>query len=138
MATVNIYHIQAGDFLQGNIDALNADALCDRLAYLPTVNFDKACTFPLQWRMDDQDILDEAFSVTNQMSSHKDLNDWFKVIQTNHNFHSGSAGDLYIIKEIDSDHRGYLALPFGWQKIRIQPIEHMLKDAVRYNSLVTF
>lgn len=136
MATINIVHIQAGDFLSGDLEALNAEILCDRLRYLTTVNFDKACSFPLRWRMEDHQILDEAFSVTNRMSSHKDLNDWYGSIQKTYGFHSGSAGDLYIIQEIESDHRGYLALPLGWQKIRIEPVQHMLNDAVRYQSAV--
>lgn len=136
MAIINIIHIQAGDFLTGDLEALNAEILCDRLRYLTTVNFDKACSFPLRWRMEDHQILDEAFSVTNRMSSHKDLNDWYGSIQKTYGFHSGSAGDLYIIQEIESDHRGYLALPLGWQKIRIEPVQHMLNDAVRYQSAV--
>ena len=136
MATINIIHIQAGDFLTGDLEALNAEILCDRLRYLTTVNFDKACSFPLRWRMEDHQILDEAFSVTNRMSSHKDLNVWYGSIQKTYGFHSGSAGDLYIIQEIESDHRGYLALPLGWQKIRIEPVQHMLNDAVRYQSAV--
>lgn len=136
MATINIIHIQAGDFLSGDLEALNADILCDRLRYLTTVNFDKACSFPLRWRMEDHQILNEAFSVTNRISSHKDLNDWYGSIQKTYGFHSGSAGDLYIIQEIESDHRGYLALPLGWQKIRIEPVQHMLNDAVRYHSAV--
>lgn len=136
MATINIIHIQAGDFLTGDLEALNAESLCDRLRYLTTVNFDKACSFPLLWNMHDEAMLDEAFAVTNQMSPHRDLNDWFSTIQKTYGFHSGSAGDLYIIKEIESDHRGYLALPLGWQKIRIEPVQHMLNDAVRYHSVV--
>jgi hypothetical protein len=136
MATIQIFHIQATDFLLGNIEALNSDNLCDRLSYLPTVNFDKVCSFPLIWTMNSTDLLNDAFAVTNQMSPYKDLNDWYNQLQHNHGFRSGSAGDLYLIKEIDSDHKGYLALPLGWQSIKIDPIQHMLNSAVRYEPVV--
>lgn len=136
MATIKVYHVQAIDKLLGNLEALNSISLCDRLSYLPTVEFTKICSFPLQWRISDEEILDEAFSVTNSASSFHHLNDWYKSIQKTHQFYSGSAGDIYILEELDSPPRGYLALFSGWQLININPIQKMLSQSLECDILL--
>ena len=136
MATIKVYHVQAIDRLLGNLEALNSQSLCDRLSYLPTVEFTKICSFPLQWRMSDEDILDEAFAVTNSASSFDHLNEWYKSLQKSHQFYSGSAGDIYILEELDSPPRGYLALFSGWQLININPIQKMLSQSLECDILL--
>lgn len=136
MATVKAYHVQALDRLLGNLEALKSNNLCEILSYLPSVEFTKICSFPLPWKISEQDILNEAFAVTNSSSKYNHLNDWYKSLQKNYQFHSGSAGDIYILEELDSPPQGYLALFSGWQLINIDPIKEMLQKSIQCDILI--
>ena len=56
--------------------------------------------------------------------------------QKSHQFYSGSAGDIYILEELDSPPRGYLALFSGWQLININPIQKMLSQSLECDILL--
>ena len=138
MATTTIYHVQASDsYANGDHSALLKDSMCEILAYLPTVNFDKVCSFPLIWSHDTYIILDQAFAVTNGLSKFNELNEWFDNLRATHSFRSGSQGDLYIIQEPDSQPEGYLCLPNGWQKINCDPVKELLSSAILYKSTLS-
>lgn len=131
--TTTIYHLQANNKTAENLQVLHSQVLCERLSYLETVSFKKICSFPLNLNEeDDEAFLEYAFDVTNTHSRNNSLNEWYEKLQMYFDFYSGSAGDIYIIEKEDNSFSGYLCLPNGWQHIAIQPIQHMLKDAISY------